>query len=562
MAFDLASAKPVTEEAPAESKFDLASARPVEDVPAAPEKSKPSLMSDDPKEVRAALDSLADSASKPIIGGAEDLAHLVTGALATPVSGFAGMGAGALNMVTDALGAKRLAPDAADVVNKVGQTLTYQPQTESGKAGEALAAVPFQKLAEGGKKLGDVVQDRTGSPTLAAAADTAVNALPMVLDPAVRGMMAPEAAAEAAAAAPKVAPKNMTPEQLKEANRQALLQENVPLDQAQRGSELGAKAKRASDMMFGESPFTAEQRQAFVEAALKKAGFKDAKNATPDAMEEMKNGIDADYQDLTGRVPTKVDKAFVDRLNDLSGEVERSASADAAGPLLKQIEHLKNLGQSSQEGVFINGRAAQNARAELGRMQGSQNSDIRHFAGEIKNALDDAFERGAKPEDVEKMQDVRQRFGRLEDISRAVAGDPNGQFSPQKLVQVLSTKRNKGRMVYGFGDSDLEDFAKAAKDILPDKVGNSGTPKRISDVGFIAHPVKAAQVAGAAVLGRALNERGAYEGTPQALAQKRIAESLQKPPGTESLVLPTAVSAQTPEEQRRRFLIDALRNNP
>jgi hypothetical protein len=75
---------------------------------------------------------------------AETLATLASGAVAQPLAGLAGIGASFIP------GAK-----AADVVEKVQNTLTYAPKTA--RANKALSAIayPFEKLAQGASYLGE-----------------------------------------------------------------------------------------------------------------------------------------------------------------------------------------------------------------------------------------------------------------------------------------------------------------------------------------------------------------------------------------------------------------------
>lgn len=108
--------------------------------------------------------SLADD----IIGGAEVAASLVSGAVAEPISGIAGI-AQSLNPFADE-GA------GADAVKATQEALTYQPRTDAGQqmqqsVGEALK--PVGEAIQGAEKyLGDTAYDITGSPAVAAAATT------------------------------------------------------------------------------------------------------------------------------------------------------------------------------------------------------------------------------------------------------------------------------------------------------------------------------------------------------------------------------------------------------
>lgn len=118
----------------------------------------------------------------PLTAIAETGLNLASQAVALPVAGLAGIGASVGNALglTDKTG--------ADVVHSVGETLTYQPRGEMGKAATEIATYPFQKLAEAGQYVGDKTLDATGSPLVATMVDTAVNALPMVIDPAMRAV--------------------------------------------------------------------------------------------------------------------------------------------------------------------------------------------------------------------------------------------------------------------------------------------------------------------------------------------------------------------------------------
>ncbi len=116
----------------------------------------------------------------PLTAIAETGMNLASQAVALPVAGLAGLATEAGN----ALGLTER--KGADVVHSVGEAMTYQPRGEMGKAATEVATYPFQKLAEAGQYAGGKTLDATGSPGLATVVDTAVNALPLVIDPAIR----------------------------------------------------------------------------------------------------------------------------------------------------------------------------------------------------------------------------------------------------------------------------------------------------------------------------------------------------------------------------------------
>lgn len=111
----------------------------------------------------------------PIVGASQGAASILSGAVAAPAAGLTGMGAA----IAKALGITDAEP--ADVVRKVQQALTYQPPSKTGQAIAGAVSAPFEALANVGDTAGQKVTDVTGSPMLGAAANTAIQAIPMIV---------------------------------------------------------------------------------------------------------------------------------------------------------------------------------------------------------------------------------------------------------------------------------------------------------------------------------------------------------------------------------------------
>jgi hypothetical protein len=110
--------------------------------------------------------------SFPGAGVIEPAVTAVTGAIAEPIAGLAGIARGLLPGEEGA---------AAETVAATREALTFQPRTEAGKEGlkalgEALAPIG-ETLQSAEKFLGDETFEATGSPALAAAATTIPTAL-------------------------------------------------------------------------------------------------------------------------------------------------------------------------------------------------------------------------------------------------------------------------------------------------------------------------------------------------------------------------------------------------
>jgi len=93
---------------------------------------------------------------------------MVTGAIAEPVSGLAGLG----DVLTGGS-----AEEATQTIEETRKAMTYEPKSEAGKetlSGIATAAAPIAEAVESvPRALGDFTMELTGSPELAAAAYTA-----------------------------------------------------------------------------------------------------------------------------------------------------------------------------------------------------------------------------------------------------------------------------------------------------------------------------------------------------------------------------------------------------
>jgi hypothetical protein len=110
--------------------------------------------------------------NNPLTAAGETLLHLVSGAVAVPLSGLAGLATAAVKWDSNA---------GADAVRSVGNALTYEPRGEMGQAATELVNYPFEKLAEGAHWAGGKTLDATGSPLVATLVDTGIQAVPIIV---------------------------------------------------------------------------------------------------------------------------------------------------------------------------------------------------------------------------------------------------------------------------------------------------------------------------------------------------------------------------------------------
>lgn len=347
-----------------------------------------------------------------------------------------------------------------------------------------------------------------------------------------------------------------------------LTEAGVPVTKAQRGNQVLASAKRGADTVLGEDPFDARQREAWVGSVLKTAELDGAKRATPDAMQAIKNQVSERYNELHSTVPTIVTTDFITKLEALrtQAKMDMGEGSPDFQRFSNQIDRLYDKTQTAaQQGVgpAIDGKAAQDTRSALGRMEGEQNPTLQHYAGELKETLDDQFDVGATPEQADLMRKTRRQFHRMKQIEDAVKTAPDGLLTPAALMRSVSTIKNRRESVYGQGDQELMDLARAGQIILPERVGNSGTTTRTMDAGKVAvavtNPGVAVATAGSLLGGRVANRAGANE-SPKTVREAENArrDARNKAPKPEPKV-PSALAGETSDERKRRLRAEQLR---
>lgn len=135
----------------------------------------------DPAVVQATVKRMMSSGESPtsgrnLLGAAlEPGAAMLTGSLATPLAGLAGLG----TTLTNAVGLSD--KDPASTVSDIQKALTYQPRTEGGQTGMIPFSTAAEYLGKASRFAGEKVQDFTGNPALAATVDTTIQALPGAL---------------------------------------------------------------------------------------------------------------------------------------------------------------------------------------------------------------------------------------------------------------------------------------------------------------------------------------------------------------------------------------------
>jgi hypothetical protein len=252
----------------------------------------------------------------------------------------------------------------------------------------------------------------------------------------------------------------------------------VPLDLAQRtGSKVANRAKLvlADNPIVGDGGFAERQQAAYNKAVLATAG-ETAEAATPDVMARAQQRIGGVMNDIAQRNPIKYDGQLQTQLAQVVKDANLELQDSQKGVIRNQVEEILN--KAVQGNGAIDGAAYQNTKTMLDRISMGQDQSIAHYARQLREVLDSALQRSASGTDYQALKVARQQYRALKQIEPAIAADSSGNISAAKLANSLGTKRNAAQSKYGKGNQDLVKLAKAGKEILPQRMPNSGTTAR------------------------------------------------------------------------------------
>ena len=157
-------------------KFDEAVKRGLITIPAAAQGGlvqQPTQITEQPKPNKTSF-------GQNLLGVGEAAATFLTGVVAQPVAGLAGLAeaAGAGDLIPSFItGGDEEISSAADRVNQVAQRMTFSPRTEAGRDALSMISVPFEALSKVTRGAGEKVLDATGSPALATTTQVGLESL-------------------------------------------------------------------------------------------------------------------------------------------------------------------------------------------------------------------------------------------------------------------------------------------------------------------------------------------------------------------------------------------------
>jgi hypothetical protein len=228
----------------------------------------------------------------------------------------------------------------------------------------------------------------------------------------------------------------------------------------------------------GQVARNAEQRSQFTRAVSKAIG-ENTDAITRDTLQAAERRIGGTMGDIAKRTTLRTDQQFTDALQKIDDELLRMPLPDgSAKALARQLEDVRSATSSGT----MSGEAYQaftRYGTPLSMAQRSPDPNIRHFAGQVRDALDDMLERSAAPELVDGLRQARSQWRAMVNVVEPmIEKSPNGQIDPAALLTRI-------RAAYpdflrrGTGGNELGELAMIGAQFMP-RMPNSGSAQRVA----------------------------------------------------------------------------------
>jgi hypothetical protein len=187
-----------------------------------------------------------------------------------------------------------------------------------------------------------------------------------------------------------------------------------------------------------------------------------------------KSALGSTFEDIAGRNSIDFNKGVTNKLADIANQASRRLAKPE--PITNTIDDI--LADVNKSGV-MEGAKYQGWRSELGRMARGSDTEA-HYAGQVKKALDEAFNSQISGADAEAWKTASRQYGNLKNVLQAMGGAGTEQLSgnipPSQLAQALT--RQVGKEGKALGRGDLNELSKVGRAFISENIPDSGTAQR------------------------------------------------------------------------------------
>ena len=421
------------------------------------------------------------------VGGvAKNFAGGATDALLTLPGAVMDLGVMGVDKVAQQFGATPLTPEDY-ARNPIGSN-TVREMFKAYVSPDLFGPAPQNKVEEYARRIGEFAGPGVAlaptsmiKPVLASSVTggigsrAAQDAFPdSALAPVVGGLLGGVApSAYAAARNARVPTGGMTPETAKLA--QQMIDEGIDLFPGQVGNKVAKIAYDAASKV----PFTGNaKRQAQLRqfnAAVARTFGEQADSITPEVMARAKSRLGQEFNDVFARNNILADQQLLDDLGDIQLRATTNLADAQANDVGKAIAAVLN--EANKNAGVLNGRKYHAFTSEGGALKvltGNADPNIKFYGRQVREALDNAFERFASPEDVARLQVAKDQYRNMKTVQDIVPKATDGNISPALLLgRVMANDKN---MAYT-GGGKLGSLAQGGQQFLKEIAG-SQTPER------------------------------------------------------------------------------------
>ena len=264
------------------------------------------------------------------------------------------------------------------------------------------------------------------------------------------------------------------------------------------GRAIGPRASRIEDIV-GKLPgvnLTApaamkEMQDGFARGVINKAlspiGGKLPDGAKPgyEAVDFANRQLSDAYTKLTPKLSAKIDNQFVGRVNVLRQRAGLTAEADA---LFEQELSRVVLDAFDPATGQARGKALKGLDERLGKLSAGYSRSQDYAQREVGDLLADVREQvfslvaRSTPEAAKELRDVNKAYAMFKRVQKATAqaSDAEGVFTPKQFrAAVRASDRSKDKSAFARGNALMQREASDGVDVIPEKVGDSGSMERI-----------------------------------------------------------------------------------
>lgn len=267
----------------------------------------------------------------------------------------------------------------------------------------------------------------------------------------------------------------MTPETAKLA--QQMIDEGVDILPGQVGSKTAKVVyDTVSKVPFVGSGAKRSQLKQF-NAAVARTFGEIADAITPEVMNRAKARIGKMFDEVFDQNNIPGDKQLLDDLGDVQLRATTNLTDAQANDIGKMIATI--LGEFNKSGGVLNGRkysAFTNKGGALQNLTSHADPNIKFYAGQVRDAIDDAFARHASADDVAKLQGAKQQYRAMKVVQDLVPKATDGNISPALLLGKVMT--NDKSMAYT-GGGKLGMLARGGQQFLKEIPGSQTAERQL-----------------------------------------------------------------------------------